>query len=230
MQIQYRIHFVEHPDHCVLFDLEFDEKMSLKPRLEVLPDWTYLDRHQCSHCPLVTKRHCPAAAAIAPLLKPFVGHLSHEQVYLEVAMPNRKIKCEGSLQQVLGALVGLAFAGSGCPHLNFFRPMAYLHLPLASPEETFLRVASLHLLGLWNQSRQGDDVVWGLDDLFVRYQAVQEVNRKMMARLQEASHSGDASTNAVALLDVFAQYGGEIGLAESQMDQLKGLFESYTKS
>ena len=50
------------------------------------------------------------------------------------------------MEIAIRSLIGLIMALSGCPHMEFFKPLARFHLPWASLEETTLRSASIYLL------------------------------------------------------------------------------------
>ncbi len=232
MKICYDIQSVEdsHDLGVLRCEMEFDNQMHLIPKKNSPPEWAKMSRFTCDHCPIADRRYCPAALAIAPFHEMFRGRFSHENVRVTVSTPQRVWNLEGSLQQILGSMVGLLLAGSGCPHLDFFRPMAKMHLPMSTPEETFLRAASFHLLGQWVRQRKGLNAHWNLDGMNQRYQDVQKVNRHLLQRLQEGVQTGDASLNAVAFLDVFAQYGGEASLAESQIQDLESLFDAWLES
>lgn len=184
--------------HEVELKLRFDADMRLEQRAE--ETWTSLDYHRCPHCPLPPGiRHCPFAAGLAPFLGGFDGLDSFARVQVMVRTAQRVIVAERAVQHGLASLIGLIGATSGCPRLDFFRPMARFHLPFSSEEETLVRALSMHLL---------DDLVNGrppaLDTLTADYEGAALVNRSMADRIR-AAFRRDAVVNALVTLDAYAQ-------------------------
>jgi hypothetical protein len=178
--------------------LSFDEAMRLEQRAE--RPWTSLASHQCGHCPLpASSGHCPFATGLAPFSERFDDVFSYERVEVAVVTEQRTIVAERALQHGLASLIGLVGATSGCPHLDFFRPMARFHLPFASEEETLVRAFAMHLLGDWVTGRP-----LRLDDLMANYHAAAQVNRAMADRIRAVCQR-DAVVNALITLDTFAQ-------------------------
>lgn len=191
------------------------------------PGWTVLAHNQCPHCPLDADAddRCPAAVAIADLVEAFDGLPSFETVSLDVETPARLCRFESvSLQSALGSLMGLLLPTSGCPHMAFLQPMARFHLPLSSVEETVYRSASSYLLAQWMRRSSGMGADFDLAGLTRLYERVQVVNRYLHGRLKGAVTS-DSSQNAVAMLDVLAQYL-PMAVEESLADILP-LFSAY---
>ena len=56
-------------------------------------------------------------------------------------------------------------ATSGCPHMDFFKPMARFHLPLANAEETVYRATSMYLLAQYFLQREGKEADMELEGL-----------------------------------------------------------------
>lgn len=180
------------------FDLRFDAHMRLEQRAEEA--WTSLEFHRCSNCPLPSDAgHCPFAAGLAPFLGGFDGLDSFARVQVMVRSAQRVVVAERAVQHGLASLIGLIGATSGCPRLEFFRPMARFHLPFASEEETLVRAFSMHLL---------EDLINGrppaLDDLVADYEGAALVNRSMADRVR-AAFQRDAVVNALVTLDAYAQ-------------------------
>lgn len=178
--------------------LSFDTAMRLDQRAET--PWTSLASHRCGHCPLPAESgHCPFATGLAPFAERFDDFFSYDRVEIAVVTDQRTIVAERALQHGLASLIGLVGATSGCPHLEFFRPMARFHLPFASEEETLVRAFGMHLLGDWVAGRP-----LGLDDLMTSYDAAAQVNREMAERLRAVCRR-DAAVNALITLDTVAQ-------------------------
>lgn len=178
--------------------LTFDAEMRLQQQAQ--PHWTALDFHRCPHCPLAADvGHCPFAAGLAPFIGNFAECDSYARVQVVVRSELRLVAAERALQHGLASLIGLIGATSGCPHLEFFRPMARFHLPFASEEETLVRAFSMHLLEDWVIGR-----VPSLDDLGEHYLAAAQVNRTMADRIRAVCRR-DAVVNALVSLDAYAQ-------------------------
>lgn len=192
----YRFTFADGRD--LVLELGFDESMRLQQREAA--DWTRLDFHRCSHCPLADDQtHCPFATGLAPFLAPFDNLDSFERVQVVVKSPQRVVAAERSVQHGLASLIGLIGGTSGCPRLDFFRPMARFHLPFASEQETLVRAFSMHLLEDWISGRP-----LSLEDLAADYEGAALVNRAMADRIR-ASFRRDAVVNALVSLDAYAQ-------------------------
>ncbi len=199
----------EFPDgHKLNYAIHLDQKnMTLigEPA-KGLSEWTRLDYHQCGHCPLQKNDfpHCPIAANIEKLVDFFKDQISYKQCTVKVVTTKRTYLHKVTIQEGLYSIMGLLMATSGCPHMDFLKPMAYFHLPFSSVEETIIRTTSLYLLKqyfLWKHNRQPD---WTLEKLEQHYQNVREVNQGILKRIRSLSKTGDADLNALAILDAFA--------------------------
>ena len=168
--------------------------------------WTDLEYKKCSHCPLKREEHqeCPVAGNLAVVVDAFQDEQSFESAMVEVVTPERTYRKEVSMQAGLFSLVGLIMSTSGCPHLDFLRPMARYHLPFSTAKETTIRAVSFYLLRQYFLSKQGHEPDYGLAELQKLYDAIGEVNVGMAARIRAACEA-DAAANAIVILDVFAQ-------------------------
>jgi hypothetical protein len=228
MQIRY---VLRRPDGIELeLPLGFEEPDFdfVVPERETWPDWTRLEAHICSHCPLdpATSPRCPLAAALVGVVEATAELVSHDEVCAEAVVPERRIVVETTVGDALRSLMGLIIPTSGCPHTAYFKPMARFHLPFSSAEETLYRVCSMHRLAQRMRVAAGlvEDEAF---DLLTRvYADVNLVNTHVAQRLLDAAGE-DSSRSAVALLDVFAQ------LIPFQFDQaieeLRGLFGAYLR-
>ncbi|WP_135081892.1 hypothetical protein [Terasakiella sp. SH-1] len=188
-------------------DVVFDEETLLltDPVQEELPPWTALENCKCSNCPLseMENPYCPIAVRLLPLAKIFGGVPSYKPMVAVVVTPERKIINDTTVQQAMSSLLGLIMPLSGCPHFDFLKPMARFHLPFSSMEETIFRATSTYLLGNHFLKCQGLAAQEGLTGLSELYGELQKVNQGLSKRLRS---SGDfMETNAVAILDVYAQ-------------------------
>ncbi|MCA1907894.1 MAG: hypothetical protein LDL39_05995 [Magnetospirillum sp.] len=205
-EIRYTFHLPDGVHESVV--LEFDDQTFLlrPPAIQGVEAWTALDFHICPHCPLDkrTHPHCPLARALAGFVHEFDRFYSYEVAEVEVQAGSRRIISKQPLQAAMASILGLVGATSGCPHLDFFRPMARFHLPFASEQETLFRALSIHLLGEYLRAGgQGDKLV-GVAGLQARYAAVADVNLTMADRIR-AAFKKDVVVNAIVILDTFAQ-------------------------
>lgn len=200
-------------------------KLLVSPEASSAP-WTKLEFHQCPNCPLSPREvaHCPAALHLVSLAQACASFPSHEHVELTVTTSERTLCQVTTLQRALGSLLGLVFAGSGCPHMRFFQPMACFHLPLASEMETVYRATSMYLLAQYFRARQGSSVDLTLAGLSEIYNNVQIVNKGLAQRLRAATE-GDAAVNAVVLLDLLAK-ALPYSITDS-LNELEDLFAPY---
>ncbi len=192
------------------------------------PAWTELDFHQCPNCPLQadSHRYCPLALSIVDIVEHFDHVLSYDRVHLEVLTEGRHISQQTSAQQGLSSLMGLLIAVSGCPHTEFFKPMARFHLPLASRDETVYRAVSTYLLAQYFIHREGREADFELKGLKKIYDNIQEVNYSVAERLRAASKA-DSPVNAIVILDTYAK--AIPFLIEDSLDYIKYLFDPYNK-
>lgn len=191
-----------------------------------LPAWTRLDFHQCPNCPLNSKNvpTCPAAAAISPIVADCENIPSDEKLELEVRSGERLVSVETDAQKALGSLLGLYLANSGCPRLDFFRPMAYFHLPLATPEETMFRALASFFMANYFQGRAASG--FDLSPLNVLYEQVQIVNAHLVLRVKEGCRS-DALPNAVVQLHLLSCILPES--LDQALHELRPLFRGLMK-
>ena len=93
---------------------------------ENLPTWTNLDFHQCPNCLLSiqTSPKCPVAVHLVKLIESFEHLQSYDIILVEIMTPERITFNETSAQKGLSSLLGLIMSTCGCPHTDFFKPMA----------------------------------------------------------------------------------------------------------
>jgi len=106
-------------------------------------------------------------------------------------------------------------ATSGCPHMDFLKPMARYHLPFSTAEETIVRTSSLYLLTQYFKEGSGGEPDYKLAGLENLYEQVSKVNLGIIERIRSRSASGDTNANSIVILNSFAQIlslGGKVGL------------------
>lgn len=229
MKVQEFTYIFQFPDGTHFrYDLRIDEAARLLPATPAanLPDWTLLQPGQCPHCPLTRDRspRCPVSVNIAQLVEAFREINSTLPVQITVRTEARTYLKEGPVQRGLASILGLIMATSGCPHLNFLKPMARFHLPFQTAEETIVRSTSFYLLGQYFIARKGKTPDLALRKLEEAYARVQQVNAALSERIRSAAEAGrgDATSNAVVILDTISQL---LSMAiEDDLDDIEGLF------
>lgn len=203
--IRYRFHFAGHREEIV--DVKINKhSMESTTATEAPPAWCKLDFHQCPNCPLqaATTPYCPLATRLTPLVDILQGVISFDEVDIEVTTPERVVSGRTSAQRAASSLMGLIMATSGCPHMEFLKPMARFHLPLATEEETIFRSVSSYLLTQYFRQRHQLGADFTLEQLKRNYAELRKINMAMSARLRTVS-AQDSTINAIVLLDLFAK-------------------------
>lgn len=187
--------------------LTFDEQTMLliTPNLPV-SDWTRLDNHKCSHCPLnsETTPQCPVARNLESVATTFAMDKSITEADITVTTEQRQYFKHAQLQEGLQSIFGLIMATSGCPHLDFLRPMARFHLPFSSTTETIMRSISFYLMEQYFLVKDGQARQINLEGLDQRYDAISHVNHGIVNRIRTMT-LGDANPNALVILNSVAQ-------------------------
>ncbi len=222
----YRIHADEAEGFEYLVRLDAQTLAQVREANEAPPAWTGIDMHRCAHCTLSREQHahCPMAVALAPVVDAVSPLVSFATVDAEVETPQRTCRVTTSVQQVLSSLFGLIMATSDCPLMLVLRPMARFHLPFATREETIYRATASYMLSQYFLHQDGLPADLDLEGLREAYQRIQEVNMGIAERLRFYA-SGDATVNALVILDLFAQTL-PLAIAEHLSD-LAHLFAPY---
>ncbi len=207
------------------FDLTFSSDMALNWGRE--EPWTELSFHRCDHCPLGEAGHCPFAKAMVPVMERFSGDLSYTPVTITVHLGNKVVQAERALQHGLSPMIGLIGATTGCPHLEFFRPMARTHLPFADEQDTLFRLIGSHLLGQYFARGRGTAAV-SLDfpGLALSCANAAKVNRFMAGRIRAVSRN-DAVVNALITLDSGIQTMPYV--IEDELEDIAWLYQGAEK-
>ena len=150
--------------------------------------------------------------------------MSHQEVHVQVDTPERTVSKNTTAQVGLCALLGLVMASSGCPHTVLFKPMAAFHLPLASPDETAYRAASMFLLAQYFLNKETGKADLTMRGLEAFYRSIEVLNEHMAQRIR-AGIDKDAAINALVELDFFAK-NFTFGM-EDQLQELRHLFVPY---
>lgn len=175
-------------------------------RANPLPYWAKLDYHQCEGCPLSMETHefCPVASSMAEVVEEFRDFVSYQVCDIRCDTPERSYLKTSSVQDGLFSIIGMLMAISGCPKMDFFKPMARFHLPFSSTEETMVRTTSMYLLGQYFQKKKGLVPDLSLDQLNLKYKQVETVNSGILERIKCYAEK-DADKNAIVILNSWAQ-------------------------
>lgn len=185
-------------------DIALPEVSHAHPDPATLPDWTRLEYHKCSHCPLSegTTPHCPVAAHLVDYGRRAGQMISFERVMVTIQIDDRVLAAQASAHEALRSILGLVMATSGCPHMSFFKPLARYHVPLADMELTILRSMGFYLLGQYFNNTQKPDWDTSFEGLIEIYKKAQTVNQGIANRLRNAQVFKEL--NWLAELDTFA--------------------------
>ncbi len=211
------------------FELSLDNKtLHIVRRTKRHPlAWTRLDYKRCSVCTLSEDQdYCPTAVNMADIAMEFRNIFSHEEVDVMVKVQERSYLASTTIQQALSSHVGIIMASSGCPVLEYLKPMVRFHLPFASVTETAFRMMSMYLMARYIVWKSGGKADFELDGLKRIYKDVSAVNRDFCERLRAASEK-DANLNAIVNLDCFANL---IPLMiKETIEEMKPHFSAYLK-
>ena len=190
------------------FEINLDKKT-----LKYIPNqkletsaWTKLEHNQCKNCPLNKDDYpdCPLALNLSDVVSKFSGMRSHDNVHVMIETKERTYSKNTSLQQALGAMLGIFMVTSDCPVMASLKPMVRFHLPFASLEETVFRSVSTYLLGQYFRYKNGEEADWDLKNLMDSYENIQLLNQGLAARMRSVVDK-DANLNALVVLDIFAK-------------------------
>jgi len=227
-RIIYHFRFKKIPQK--LFEIRLDpETLNLISKAKSHPlEWTRLNYRRCSVCSLDERLYdyCPVAVNLADIAVEFKDIFSYEEVEVSVRVNERIYMKETSVQEGLSSLVGIIMATSGCPVLEYLKPMVRFHLPFASIEETAFRMMSMYLMARYIVFKEKGIEGFHFDGLREIYRDVSSVNRDFSERLKAASER-DANLNALVNLDCFANL---IPLTiEETVEGIKPYFSAYLK-
>ena len=214
MDITYHFKFPETGEDTISYRFGIDDKsgfyFSKEAEHPETEQWAELEYCKCSNCPLVkvSEIHCPIARNLFNLVYFFKDTVSYKKATVFVETPNRTYAKNASVQEGLFSIFGAIMATSGCPHMDFLKPMARFHLPFASAEETIFRTASTYLLRVYLEKQKNkDQTEISLAGLTEKYQEVELVNQGILKRIGSVAKA-DCDKNAVVILNTFAQLVG----------------------
>ena len=200
----------------------------ISDRISVLPVWADLNYSKCANCLLDegSNKNCPVALNLVNINEEFKEFFSYENVGVTVTTEERTYTKLTSLQEGLSSLIGVVMVTSGCPVMEFLKPMVRFHLPFATLEETTFRMVSMYLISQYLLNLNDRLADWKLEGLDKVYSAVGQVNRDFSNRLADAADK-DANINALVNLDCFATM---IPFqAEEMFKKIERYFSAYLK-
>ena len=224
--------------YCFNFDDGRDKTFSLKLDRETLtfenseindaPEWAKLSYNKCTNCPLseIDNDYCPVALNLNNLTEEFNTVVSHESVSVSVTTEDRTYNKKTTIDQALSSLMGIVMATSGCPILDYLRPMARFHLPFASPLETSFRSLSMYILAqyLFNRDTESNSISIDLSDFEKIYTEINSVNNDFSIRLRAAGEK-DANLSALTNLDCNATLVSFT--IEETLNELRQYYSAY---
>lgn len=201
-------HFKFSDEHQKTYTVELDEKTLRIVSCyddSLLTDWARLENKKCSHCPLDPQNHvfCPVAANLWRVVESFKDQFSDEKTTVTVLTKERAYIKKAQLQNGIFGIFGLIMATSGCPYMDFLRPMARFHLPFSSVQETLVRTVSFYLLRQYFVAKRNGTPDFELKCLGDHYEKVKEVNEGIIIRIRAIAQK-DANSSAVIILNCFA--------------------------
>ena len=206
--LQIKYHFKFHKAGYIHFTIKLNSESLVYKRADTpnLPEWTRLENHQCSNCPLDVKKHpyCPIAVNLSDIIDKFSDCISYTEVNVRVDSPDRIYIKDTTIHEALSSLIGIIMVTSGCPIMDILRPMVRFHLPFSNIEETIFRSVGSYLIMQYFKNANGKAPDWELKLLINAYEKIQIVNNGMAKRLYSVSKS-DANANAVVILDMLAK-------------------------
>lgn len=226
--------------YCFNFDDGRDKTYSLKLDRETLsfsnseisdaPKWAKLSYNKCTNCPLseTDNDYCPVALNLNNLTEEFNTVVSHESVSVSVTTEDRTYSKKTTIDQALSSLMGMVMATSGCPILDYLRPMARFHLPFASPLETSFRSLSMYILAqyLFNKDIESNSISIDLSDFEKIYTEINSVNNDFSTRLRAAGEK-DANLSALTNLDCNATLVSFT--IEETLNELRQYYSAYDR-
>lgn len=217
MQVEYVAHPTGRPP--VAFSVNTERSAPSRGAKGGLPVWTELDTHKCDGC-AHTGSHCPAAVDLLPVVDALRDLKSIERTVVHVRFAGREVRRETDLQELVRSVVGLVLATSSCPTLRKMKPLASLHQPFATFEETLFRAVSLHLVRAWFDHVDGKEADFALAGLRRHYDDMGRINQGLARRIRSLG-KGDAGVNG--LIQLFSMSMCVSDELEGRLDALRAL-------
>ncbi len=194
------------------------------PPVKEKPEWCALEYKKCPNCTLsgIWHTECPLALRLIPFVE-LPSCNSYDEVHAEVEFDGMKVTLDTSAQEAFSSLLGLVMATSGCPHTEFFKPMAWYHRPFSSPDEAMYRACTTYLFSHFvHQGDSQQDL--SFDFLKVVYQNIHTINVHIASRIKNYLET-DSAINAIVLLDLITK---DLPIAiDEDLEEIKNMFSSH---
>jgi len=228
IEINYIFKFENH--EIMSFDVLIDRQTLFRDRKikSAPPSWAKLNYHKCPNCPLDEAAHqyCPIGLNLSDIVSEFKDFHAYEKVNVTVSTKERIYSKDTTIQEGLSSLIGIIMVTSGCPFMDYLRPMVRFHLPFATIEETVYRMISMYVMAQYILEKNGKYADWKLGGLDKIYFNIGQVNKHIAKRLSGISGK-DANINALSNLDCFASL---IPIETGQMiKSMESYFMPYMK-
>jgi len=206
----------------------FHEDRDISPDItsDPIPPWLLLDRYRCDDCTLAptSRRTCPAAVAMLPIVQSFSSRHSHETVRVRALVRDVTFEWTTPTQRAVRSLLELALPLSSCPVMQMARPLAYMHVPFAIRGYTEFRFLGMHFIAQYLRARDGLDPDWELEHFLQLVRSMRRVYATLTHRIRAAADR-DAAVNSLLLMDAFAD-AIEMRVGRN-LDALRPLFRTY---
>ena len=125
-----RYTFTFEPDKSFDFTIDQESDTSAEDPDREIPSWMELEKFRCEPCtvPPGSRKSCPAALSIGPVIEAFDNRRSYEEVQTTVEINEATIQAKLPIQNVVRSLVGLMLPFSSCHALSKRYINASLHL------------------------------------------------------------------------------------------------------
>jgi len=141
---------------------------------------------------------------IAELVTTFKDTASYVECAVTCVAPERTVIKQTTVQEGLASILGLLMATSGCPIMDFFKPLARFHLPFASVDETIFRIVAVYMLRQYYRKDGAMNDSFSLQNIKNHYALVKQVNRGIYNRIRSIIEL-DADKNAIITLNSLGQ-------------------------
>jgi len=229
--ITYCFNFEDGKDETFVIRLDRETLDITDVDVDDIPEWAELSYNKCRNCPLseIDNKHCPVALNLVHLTERFSTVLSHESVSVSVTTEDRTYKKRTTVEEGLSGLMGLVMVTSGCPVLDYLRPMARFHSPFASPIEVSIRSLSMYILAqyIFNKNTDSNSININLDDFEKIYAEISNVNNDFSKRLRAA---GEKDANLSALINLDRSATLVSFTLEDAVNEIKQYFPAYKRN
>ncbi|PLX18615.1 MAG: hypothetical protein C0601_04230 [Candidatus Muiribacterium halophilum] len=201
--------------------------LDLKP-IPNAPKWTHLDFKRCPNCKLdlSKNRYCPIAYNLLPYIKKFKDYMTFKEIEIDVITKERTYSKKTSMADGLSSLFGLVMASSGCPDLDWLRPMVNTHLPFATGSETAHRALSTYVLAQYYRKKKGLEPDFELNDLVNIYKEISIINSAFLKRLKGNNELTDSMLEPLQKLSCFTIFT-VASIEDKFMKEIKDIFYKY---